>query len=77
MKKIIEALNILHSLFDHVHSSTFKALNHSREDTIKLAETWASNQKTLPEDEQLALKFSQFIVSAWALNAAQDNGELS
>jgi hypothetical protein len=77
MKKIIEALNILHSLFDHVHSSTFKALDHSREEAIKLAEAWVSKRKSLPEDEQLVTTFSQFIVSAWALYAAQDNGELS
>ncbi|WP_454834344.1 hypothetical protein [Pseudomonas lini] len=77
MKKTMEALDIIHSLFDHVHSSTFETLNHSREDTMKLIEIWVSNRKSLPTDKQLVPKFSQFIVSAWALNAAQDNGELS
>lgn len=77
MTSLVEPLTQVHDYLDSVLDVSIKASRVSPERGGDLAKRFIEVQKEVPADQRLTPQFAQFIVCAWCLAAAQDEGELT
>ena len=74
MLDAIKQLSINHELLNKIHAS---AMGYSSDNVLKLVKEWVAYQHESPETPQLLPRFAQFMISAFALYDAQNEGDLS
>jgi hypothetical protein len=77
MASLVERLAQVHVYLDSVHDASIKASRVSREKAIDLAKRFIGVQREAPAEHRLTPQFAQFVVCAWCLAAAQEEGELT